>query len=979
MRRAAFPALLVAAASAAIAVACRDDAVSPEAAGSISIQIVLSDGVAADLAGRLPAPGSDFVLFGRLEAARARAIGPTNRTVNLTESPSGDSFSGTIDGLSPGTYTVIVEGLIGGQVDYYGETSGVSVTAGRNSTATVPFASFRPGITSLPERTASRAFEVCYGSVPDAESYRVEWARNLDFSGLSSATTAGMCAAIEVSDYGKHYVRVRAVNSTVTAGGRPGDPDSVDVVAASVTASGTVMEASETEIRQGGAALILTLADDTWLPEVGGDNPVTRGLLDGIDSQGAEPLGWDAVVKAGLSFMDVSRVSDAEVQITLPPFPEYDISEPETITPTAPAEALTQSVDNLTAQASFQVAVTAGSAQLAGTVTDDSELDIRGGGSTLVITLIDDGWVPEVGGDNAITRALLDGLASDGGEAAGWNAVVRPGLTAANVLRVSDTEVAIEFPAFPGYDITSPEQVTATVPAGALVQSQDPLTASPPFTIAAAPGLTVEVTGSGTVTSEPPGIACPDDCAEDYAGETTVTLTATAEPYWHFSGWGGACTGTTEPVCDVVMTQAQDVLVTFVRDTFRLATTVTGVGTLTSDPPGIACPGDCDELFPSETPVTLLQQPEFGWTFEGWSGDCTGTGLCEFLMTQDRNVTGTFAGPQWIDVRPGGGPPDPRSRHSAVYIEGTNQMVVFGGNVPAGKTNDLWSLSEATGTTPAWRQELPGGDPPPLARDGHSAVYDPTSDRMIVFGGSAEDNFFFNDLWVLAGVSTGDPAWIQLLPDGPLPGRHGHTAVYNPATNQMTVFGGQSDETGLPTNEVWVLSNANGTDPVNPPTWKEFTPLPGPPPRMDATAVYDPNTNRMTLFGGSDPSKAVAYNDVWVLLEADGTGDPSWLPIETMGDPPEPRAGHSAVYHPDKNIMTVYGPRGDIWVLLDANALAPPEWQPLIPEEPQAPARESHAAIYDVRSNRMVIFGGLVGGSLANDVWALTRPNGLVP
>src|SRR5262245_43767315 len=51
-------------------------------------------------------------------------------------------------------------------------------------------------------------------------------------------------------------------------------------------------------------------------------------------------------------------------------------------------------------------------------------------------------------------------------------------------------------------------------------------------------------TGSGTITSSPAGINCGTDCAESYASNVSVTLTATAAAGSTFTGWSGACTGT---------------------------------------------------------------------------------------------------------------------------------------------------------------------------------------------------------------------------------------------------------------------------------------------------------------------------------------------------------------------------------------------------------------------------------------------------
>lgn len=56
--------------------------------------------------------------------------------------------------------------------------------------------------------------------------------------------------------------------------------------------------------------------------------------------------------------------------------------------------------------------------------------------------------------------------------------------------------------------------------------------------------LTVQVTGSGSVSSTPAGISCPADCAQAYSLVTNVTLTASANASARFDGWTGDCAGT---------------------------------------------------------------------------------------------------------------------------------------------------------------------------------------------------------------------------------------------------------------------------------------------------------------------------------------------------------------------------------------------------------------------------------------------------
>ena len=84
-------------------------------------------------------------------------------------------------------------------------------------------------------------------------------------------------------------------------------------------------------------------------------------------------------------------------------------------------------------------------------------------------------------------------------------------------------------------------------------------------------------------------------------------------------------------------------------------------------------------------------------------------------------------------------------------------------------------------------------------------------------------------------------------------------------------------------------------------SWIELAPTGGPPrPRALHVAVYDPATNRMTIHGGSDGTSN-ALSDAWVLTNADGTesSSPTWTKLLPAN--PLKRYGHSAVYDSSSN------------------------------------------------------------------------------
>jgi len=76
--------------------------------------------------------------------------------------------------------------------------------------------------------------------------------------------------------------------------------------------------------------------------------------------------------------------------------------------------------------------------------------------------------------------------------------------------------------------------------------------------------LTVNKTGlgSGTVTSNPPGINCGPDCSESYVIDTVVTLTATPNLLNVFTGWSG-CDAVSDTTCTVTMSSARSVAAGF--------------------------------------------------------------------------------------------------------------------------------------------------------------------------------------------------------------------------------------------------------------------------------------------------------------------------------------------------------------------------------------------------------------------------------
>jgi len=76
--------------------------------------------------------------------------------------------------------------------------------------------------------------------------------------------------------------------------------------------------------------------------------------------------------------------------------------------------------------------------------------------------------------------------------------------------------------------------------------------------------------------------------------------------------------------------------------TLNVALAGSGTGTVTGNP-GSICVSACSVSYPMGTDVVLIATPDGGSVFSGWSGACTGSGICTLSMSGARNVTATFA------------------------------------------------------------------------------------------------------------------------------------------------------------------------------------------------------------------------------------------------------------------------------------------------------------------------------------------------
>jgi N-acetylneuraminic acid mutarotase len=180
-------------------------------------------------------------------------------------------------------------------------------------------------------------------------------------------------------------------------------------------------------------------------------------------------------------------------------------------------------------------------------------------------------------------------------------------------------------------------------------------------------------------------------------------------------------------------------------------------------------------------------------------------------------------------------------------------------------------------------------------------AYDPTSGKVILFGGDDGEDFL-DDTW---SYDLGTNTWTELKPAGPVPpARRWHSLVYDPLGGRVILFGGEhwdgSSQEYTRLNDTWAYDPAANT-------WTELKPAgPVPPARHLHSMVYDPARGKVLLFGGADAAadgSMACFADAWAYDPVANT----WTELDTAGEAPAARASHSMVYDAGAGKIILYG------------------------------------------------------------------------
>jgi hypothetical protein len=117
----------------------------------------------------------------------------------------------------------------------------------------------------------------------------------------------------------------------------------------------------------------------------------------------------------------------------------------------------------------------------------------------------------------------------------------------------------------------------------------------------------------------------------------------------------------------------------------------------------------------------------------------------------------------------------------------------------------------------------------------------------VLFGGYA-NGMDLADAWLLDYSDPESPVWERLEVDGPAPGRRaGHSAVWDPEQEQVIIYGGIRGLTYL--DDAWALDPGLGPDPTATPTER----IPPPTGTVDVTATVTASPSGPTPGGPGGP------------------------------------------------------------------------------------------------------------------------------
>ena len=181
--------------------------------------------------------------------------------------------------------------------------------------------------------------------------------------------------------------------------------------------------------------------------------------------------------------------------------------------------------------------------------------------------------------------------------------------------------------------------------------------------------------------------------------------------------------------------------------------------------------------------------------------------------------------------------PSARWFYGCWFDQVRGKVNIFGGSTVAGTViGDVW---EYDGTT--WSQRTLSGGP---ASSQHSVAYDPTRQRMVLFGG-------YNPMIPNVGTWELGTTWMQMSPANPPSGTYGASVAFDPPSGRVVMVGGIST-TAPPAANSWSYDGSS---------WTTLSSNIGP--RSHGGMVFDSVRGKLIHYGGITTSTSTPNAETW--------------------------------------------------------------------------------------------------------------------
>ena len=294
----------------------------------------------------------------------------------------------------------------------------------------------------------------------------------------------------------------------------------------------------------------------------------------------------------------------------------------------------------------------------------------------------------------------------------------------------------------------------------------------------------------------------------------------------------------------------------------------------------------------------------------------------------------SFNGTRWrrLDDEP---TPSARASSTATYVESTGEVMMCCGidAIDARALDDVWHWNGRS-----WRRAAASL---PMGLSDHSMTYDAARDRVVVFSGTASEDYEWDgSVWRTITTSVAPPR------------RARPVLAYHPPSRQTVLFAGRTATIG--SSDTWTYDGLMWTQRVEDGTSEGR--------RRGGTAAYDTDRGVVVVYGGF-----AFVADWWIdVLEWGGT---AWQQVLPSGTTPGPRTGHAMAYDPIRQRTMLFGGTSDSGASDELWAWDGARWEQVDVRGPKPPAMTGHSMAFHAPTGTLVVQGGLRTGD-PFDTWS---------